>query len=272
MPQGTGGQGALVASGRAAALPSEGQGRYAAPGMPASLRLRRMLALSVVPPLLTFVGLTAIALSSYPGGTWEERQAHGHSQVRNFLCDLTRPVALNGESNVAGARCADLGLMAFVLALAPFFLTTGSLFEDRKKLGQVVRVCGGLSGLGGVVIILFPSYQVGALVHGVFVLVTAVPGLIAAFGATLGVWTTVPPVRLIRSAATATLLCLGATIAVFARQLARGEETTTGLPVLEKTTIALTMVWMLLTAVEALRRGKGTEKGQEKGTGYFSGG
>ena len=97
-------------------------------------RMRRLLALAVVPPLLAFVGLTGFAMASYPGGTWEERQAPGHSQVRNFLCDLTRPVALNGAPNAAGAQAADLGLMAFVIALAPFFLITGWLFEERRRL------------------------------------------------------------------------------------------------------------------------------------------
>lgn len=85
---------------------------------------QRLLALAVVPPLLVFVALMAAAMASYPGGTWEERSAQGHSQLRNFLCDLTRPVALNGQPNALGARCADFGLMAYVVALAPFFLST----------------------------------------------------------------------------------------------------------------------------------------------------
>lgn len=222
--------------------------------MIASARLRRVLAWSVVPPLLVFATLIGRSMSIYPGGTWEERQTPGHSQARNFLCDLTRPIAINGQPNQTGSRYASLALLAFVVALGPFFLITPSLFADRKTLGGVVGICGALSCLGGVGIILVPSYRFGPMLHGVVVLIAALPGLIAALGATLGAWRTATPVRSIRSAASATLVVTAVTVAVFAAQLSRGAETTPGLPVLEKTAIGLAMVWMLLTAATVLRK------------------
>jgi hypothetical protein len=215
---------------------------------------RSLTALAVLPPLLAFATLMLLAMSEYPGGTWEEHDAVGHSQVRNFLCDLTRPIAINGQANALGARYAELGLYAYVIALGPFFLITPWLFADKRRLGRVVWICGALCSLGGIAIVALPSWMIGPLMHGVLVLTTAVPGLIAALGATLGAWTTSTPRREIRFAAAATLVATAVTVAVFARQIARGEETTTGLPVLEKAAISLSMVWMALTVLAVMKR------------------
>ena len=215
---------------------------------------RRIFALAVLPPLLMFATLIALAMREYPGGTWEDAHAPGHSQARNFLCDLTRPVAINGQPNPDGAMFAMFGLYAYVLALAPFFFITPWLFADRKHLGNAVRASGVLCALGGLAIVAFPSWLVGSLMHGVLVLCTAVPGLIAAVGATVGAWTTAQPVREIRFASAATLLFTALTVAVFAAQLARGEETTPGLPVLEKTAMLLSMAWMGFTVAAVFRR------------------
>ena len=214
----------------------------------------RIAAFAVVPPLLGFVALMGLAMAAYPGGTWEDAHAPGHSQVRNFLCDLTRPVAINGVPNPTGAKYAELGLYAYVFALGPFFFITPALFADRKRLGRLVWISGVLCSLGGLVIVALPSWMVGPLMHGVLVLGTAVPGLIAALGATLGAWTTTTPSRGIRFAATATLVFTAVTVAVFAAQIARGAETTTGLPVLEKLAMVLSMAWMGLTTAAVLRR------------------
>ncbi len=214
---------------------------------------RRLLALSVVPPLLLFSGLISLAMASYPGGTWEERHEVGHSQVRNFLCDLVRPVALNGAPNETGAQYAEFALLAFAVSLTPFFLITPVLFEERRRLARLVAVSGALSSLGGVGILAVPSYRFGALLHGLMVLLAALPGLAAALGATFGVWTAQTPVRAVRVAALSTLLVFAGAVVVFAVQLSRGTETTPGLPVLEKLGFALTMLWMLLTVNVVLR-------------------
>lgn len=218
------------------------------------LTMRRALALLVVPPLMLFSVLIAFAMASYPGGTWEERQEPGHSQVRNFLCDLVRPVALNGTPNEEGARYAELALLSFAVALTPFFLITPALFEERRRLARLVAVSGALASLGGVGILLVPSYRFGALPHGLMVLLAAVPGLAAALGATFGVWKAERPVPSVRLAALSTLLVFAFAVGVFAVQLSRGTETTPGLPVLEKLGFLLTMSWMVLTVNVVLRR------------------
>ncbi len=201
----------------------------------------------MLPPLLVFGALIGMAMSAYPGGTWEEPSAPGHSQVRNFLCDLTRPIALNGVPNESGARSAELGLLAYAVALIPFFLILPAVFPDRRRTGLLAAICGVLAGIGGVGIVLVPSYRYGPMLHGVAVLLTAIPGLTAALAATIGVFSTRNAIRPIRTAALATLLVTAAAVGMFAIQLARRVETTPGLPVLEKLALGCSIAWMLLT-------------------------
>lgn len=216
---------------------------------------RKLLASALGPPLLAFVVLISLSMAAYPGGTWEEPAARGHSQVRNFLCDLTRPTALNGTPNADGSRYAELGLLFYAVALIPFFLLKPAVFPDRPRLGRTAAIAGVLTGLGGVGIVMVPSYKYGAMPHGVAVLLTAVPGLTAAVAATVGVFTTKAPVRPIRLAALATLAVTVAAVVMFAVQLARGVETTPGLPVLEKLALACSMAWMALTSASMFREG-----------------
>ncbi len=222
--------------------------------MLSSIAIRRVVALAVLPPLVVFGSLMAMAMSAYPGGTWEEPAATGHSHVRNFLCDLTRPIALNGTANSSGAQYAQLGLLAYSVALIPFFLVMPFVFPDRLRTGRVAAVAGVLAGLGGVGIVMVPSYRFGAMLHGVTVLLTAVPGLTAALSATIGVFTTRTSIRPIRAAAMATLLVTATAVVMFAIQLARGVETTPGLPVLEKLALGCSTAWMLLTVATVYRQ------------------
>lgn len=215
--------------------------------------MRRIAAMALAPPLLAFVVLISLSMSEYPGGTWEEPSAPGHSHLRNFLCDLTRPTALNGTPNAQGAQYAELGLLAYTLALIPFFLLMPAVFPDRPRLGRTALLAGVVTGLGGIGIVLVPSYKYGALPHGLAVLMTAVPGLTAAVTATIGVFTTRAPVRPIRHAALATLAVTALAVVMFAIQLARGVETTPGLPVLEKLAIACSIGWMAMTAATVTR-------------------
>lgn len=209
---------------------------------------RKVVAFAMFPLLVAFLVLISLSMSAYPGGTWEEPSCTGHSQVRNFLCDLTRPTALNGTPNADGSRYAELGLLAYTLALIPFFLLMPAVFPDRPRLGRLALVAGVLTGLGGVGIVLVPSYKYGPNPHGLAVLLTAVPGLTAAIAATVGVFTTKASIRPIRLAALATLAVTVLAVLMFAQQLARGLETTPGLPVLEKLALACSMAWMAMTA------------------------
>lgn len=219
-----------------------------------SARAARLLALGLPLPLLGFIGLMGTAMFLYPGGTWEEPHALGHSLWANYFCDLMRPVALNGTPNETGSALAHWGLLAFSVALLPFFLLLPRCFPDRLRLGMTVRIAGALASAGGVGIVLVPSYKYGALLHGVMVLTAAVPGLTAAIGATAGLWLTERPAGLTRHLAAVTMLLAALAAAIFVRQLMLGTETTFGLAALQKLAVVTAIAWMGLTALHATRR------------------
>src|SRR5512145_2610706 len=210
-----------------------------------SARAWKRVAWCVLPPLGAFVALMSAAAALYPGGTWEDPQEVGYSWLRSYFCDLLRPVALNGAPNATGAALAEWSLLAFAVALGPFFLVAPRTFPERPRLGKVVRWAGVMTSIGAVGIVFTPSYRVGSLVHGVVILATAGPGLTAAICAAAGARAARARAPLISWLATATLALTALIVVVFVRQLALRVETTLGLAVLQKITIALAAVWMV---------------------------
>jgi hypothetical protein len=104
--------------------------------------------------------------------------------------------------------------------------------------------------VGGLGVVAVPSYAFGPLVHGLVILLAAVPAITAAVAAAWGVWTARPPQKGLRFFAAATLLTTVACVAIFARQLSLGTETTFGLAALEKVAMLLAAGWMVLTCTK----------------------
>lgn len=221
-----------------------------------SARAWKIVAWSVLPPLGAFVALMSAAAALYPGGTWEDPQEVGYSWVRSYFCDLLRPVALNGAPNPTGAALAEWGLLAFAVALCPFFLVAPRTFPERPRLGKVVRWAGAMTSAGAVGIVLFPSYRVGSLVHGLVILLAAGPGLTAAICAAAGARSARARAPLLSWLSTATLALTALIVVVFSWQLAIRVETTPGLAVMQKLAMGLAVVWMVLTVIEVVRGGE----------------
>jgi len=59
-----------------------------------------------------FVVLFVLAVLEYPGGTDWDPRARGHHFWLNYLCDLTRSVALDGEPNPVGSVLAQAGTVS----------------------------------------------------------------------------------------------------------------------------------------------------------------
>lgn len=210
----------------------------------------RVAAVSVPLLLLTFVGLYVGAALAYPGGTWEDPTTVGHSLLYNYYCDLMRPQALNGQPNPVGSMLAEWGQLVFAVALGPFFLVAPRVFEERVKLARAVRVLGVIASLAGVGVVLMPSWRFGQTVHGIMLLICAVPAITALVCVMIGTWR-VPALRGLAAALVVTMLL---TIGVFVRQMAIGTETTFGLAPLQRVDFALALAWMTSTALRTARR------------------
>ncbi|HZJ56453.1 MAG TPA: hypothetical protein VFD38_20080 [Myxococcaceae bacterium] len=89
---------------------------------------------------------TAVAAAQYPGGTWMDRSAEGHSFWGNFLCDIARDPALDGRPHPGAAwgRCAE---WALILALCLFFWIAPALVEPRRRR-RTIRLLGAVATLG----------------------------------------------------------------------------------------------------------------------------
>src|SRR5262249_43783849 len=107
---------------------------------------------AVVALVAASVALLALAMASYPGGTSLDRGARGHDLWRNFLCDLTAPVALNGEANSGGAALASLALLCLGLALGLFWWHLSALVVRGDRMRRAVRTAGLISSLALIVL------------------------------------------------------------------------------------------------------------------------
>ena len=82
-----------------------------------------------------FVLLLIPAMRAYPGGTSWDPASSGHDFWLNYLCDLTRSVALNGQPNPAGAALAQGAMGLLALGLLPFWWVLPQLFPSGARLG-----------------------------------------------------------------------------------------------------------------------------------------
>ena len=212
----------------------------------------RSVGLLVFPALMAFLALVGAAMATYPGGTWEDPQAAGHSVFFNYFCDLMRPQGLNGQPN-PNASFAEWGLLAFAAALLPFFVAVPLCFPGKPRLGLVTRILGVLASIGGMGIVLVPSHKFGSAAHGAMVLLAAGPGLTAAVLSVIGLSSARAEAKWPFRAAVATLICAALVVGIFARQLALKQETTFGLAFLQKVAMALAMAWMIVTVLHARR-------------------
>jgi len=111
-----------------------------------------------------FLALVAGSMAAYPGGSWLDLQAGSHDLLRNFLCDLLGPIAINGEPNGLGSRAMITAMVILALGLGVTWWSIPGLFTG-STLGKAIRGCGTLSLIGLVAVPLTPptvSYQLHA--------------------------------------------------------------------------------------------------------------
>lgn len=115
---------------------------------------------------------TAVAAAAYPGGTWTDRSAVGHSFWGNFLCDIARDHALDGLPH-PGARWGRAAEWVLVLALGLFFWIAPALIEPRSRR-WTIRLLGTVATLG---LVLVPITH--GVPHALALIVGAGPGFAA---------------------------------------------------------------------------------------------
>jgi hypothetical protein len=123
-----------------------------------------------------------VAIALYPGGTWYDAQAVGHSWWKNFLCDLMQTRALNGEAAPVGSALARLGMVAMLAALAAFYELVARLEQPMSRDGRVARVAGWTAAGLGLLVPVATSDQFRML-HLLTVVGAFVPSVVATVAA-----------------------------------------------------------------------------------------
>jgi hypothetical protein len=126
------------------------------------------------------VFLITIWLSAhlYPGGTWFDRSSPGFSFWGNFWCDLLHERSFNRQPNGQSLWLARVAFWAFAVALFRFWPLAARLAEGRAVRRWVVSL--GLCGALTLLLVTMFSSRSEPLLHGVFVVTSALLGVIAA--------------------------------------------------------------------------------------------
>ena len=142
--------------------------------------------------LLTLFALALCASAwLYPGGTWFDRSSPGFSFWGNFWCDLLHQHAFNRSPNTSSMWLARVSFWLFGAALVRFWPLAATL-SPRPKVQRWVSALG-LSGAAALFFVTVFSSLSEPLLHGVFVVASALLGVFAASVLSLALYRSVDP-------------------------------------------------------------------------------
>lgn len=200
----------------------------------------RRLGAALLGAVGVFLATYALAIAWYPGGTWFDRHAAGYDLLRNFVCDLTQPIALDGRPNPIGAFFGKASMLALDAGLSFAFLGALRLGTPTKALARTIRVAATVSFIGIAAVPLTPSLVLGAL-HTVAVLTGVVAGLFA--GSFALVLLRRSPFRRISAIGVSVFLVSFGDAAIYAWSIV-SRTTPVALPMLQRLALVLLVVWL----------------------------
>ncbi|MGH7436520.1 MAG: hypothetical protein ACRENE_12675 [Polyangiaceae bacterium] len=212
-----------------------------------ALPAERAAALAIVATVVGFIALIEPAMRTYPGGTVWDPTTRGNDFWLNYLSDLQRTVALNGEPNRAGALYARAAMLLLALGLAPFWALLTRLFPERVRLGRAVRASGAVSVVGAVAACLLPSDRFAGG-HAIAIAAGGTAGVIAAALATAGLARRGRGEWLTTSLGAATVAVSTADLLLYLSRLTGAFAEIPPIAVLERTSLLLVLAWMCCTA------------------------
>jgi hypothetical protein len=202
--------------------------------------------------VIASVGLAAAMFGAsmwlYPGGTWCDRAAPGHSFFGNFLCDLTWKTSLAGRPNPIGSVVGSLAMLVLAAGLFAFFFVVARQLGRRPRLQTSVRVLGAVAIVGSIGVTLMPSETFGDR-HGQLVMLAGAAGLIACLLATIGLLRPAPPLAL---AGAVTIVATVIDLSLYAWHYFHRVDCGRWTPAVQKVALALLLSWMVLVARRAL--------------------
>lgn len=197
----------------------------------------------------SFVGLMAVAVMTYPGGTWIDPRHPGFHYRDNFLCDLLLPVAINGAPNPLASVTSQLAMLALVAGFGPFWLAVPRHFATRDaRLGRWVRALG-VTSLAGMVGVPLTTSVAQSWLHSICIVAAAVPGLLAAALAIVGTARNSATSRWLPALGALALVTSAVDVALYVAHVLRDDAVTAVVPGLQKVAVALVLAWLTAVAV-----------------------
>ena len=117
----------------------------------ASLEIDRWLICAVLVAIASIIQFAVVApkaMQHYPGGTVLNSRTLGYSWNENWLSDLGRDRAWNGQENHASARMFNGSTIVLGIGMVIFFFVANRAFEEITALRMVGQCCGVLAGIG----------------------------------------------------------------------------------------------------------------------------
>jgi hypothetical protein len=208
----------------------------------------RALGVALLSSIAVFALLVQLAILRYPGGTWFDPSAPGHDLFRNFLCDLTQPIALNGQYN-PGVGLAKTAMIVLDMGLLCMWIAVPAICPP-SPLGRWVRRLGVVSFFGIVAVPLTPSLRLG-VIHAMAVMSGALPGIAA--GVLANAMLAGSPHRWLFRLGAVTLVIAGIDAAIYAVHTLAGGAPPLALPLLQRIALILLLCWMAAMSVTLMR-------------------
>jgi hypothetical protein len=205
--------------------------------------LARFASNAIAASVAAFAVLIGLAMRAYPGGTEWDPTARGHHFWLNYVCDLARRTALDGASNAAGSRLAQVALLVLGVGALLHWWSSPFLFRHRSRLGAIVRALGSSSVVGMLAVALLPADRFAAL-HPFAMALSGGPGLAAAACAAVGL---ASRERLAFAVGVAGMIVSALDLALYARQLA-GHDPGPVVAILERVALLVELTWMCVVA------------------------
>ena len=195
--------------------------------------------------ILLFSCLYIVASHYYPGGSTAHRAHEGFDWINNYWCDLIARSAKNGEPNTA----RNIALTAMIIlfsSLALFWFYLPQFFHERRSITLLIRYSGSISMF--ILIFVFTGFHDSVI--GVGTAISAIP-----MAGTLS--------ELYKNKFTKLYLlgwsCIGLILLNFVIYIS--EWWIIALPFIQKITLLLFLIWILLTALSCLKMIRGRKRG-----------
>jgi hypothetical protein len=204
-------------------------------------RWRGVAALATCIALGVFIAALAVAIASYPGGSWTQPNASGFSLARNFWCDLLRSQGIDGADNAAAKLWASIAFGALGFALWPYWWVAASVLSVRAQ--KLVTRFGTASAACLAAMTVFPSDS-HRIVHGVVALAGALLGMLAAAVSVSVRAPREPRFSLRRGSGVSALAFAAANAALYVHVAYLGGPETVAQPIVQKLATLALLVWM----------------------------